>query len=242
MLLAAQPSLAAETAAVAAVNPDATLLLGDGQIVKLAGIETPVPPPERKPEDWPLSVVAVKALTKAALGHPLVLSGTQEIDRYDRIVANAETADDDVWLEEILLKAGLARVQTTPLHRERATDMLALERVARAQRLGLWRQSFYAIRHPGELEHSSGYFELVEGKIGSAVRSRSLLRLRFAGSTDELRFDKAALALFAPADPATLQGQMIRVRGWVRWYGSPVIEITHPEQIETLDQDPARSN
>jgi len=210
--------------------------------VELAGIETPVPPPERKQEDWPLSVAATSALAHAAVAHRLALSGNQEIDRYNRIVAEAETADDGIWLEATLLEAGLARVQTTPLHRERAADMLALERAARARHLGLWRQSFYAIRHPGELEHSSGYFELVEGRIDAATRSRSLLRLRFSGSTDELRFDKAALALFAPSDPASLQGQTIRVRGWVRWYGNPVIEITHPEQIEALDQDPARPN
>ena len=32
-----------------------------------------------------------------------------------------------------------------------------------------------------------------------------------------------------------LNGKTIRVRGWVRNYNGPLIEITHPQQIEVLD-------
>jgi micrococcal nuclease len=31
-----------------------------------------------------------------------------------------------------------------------------------------------------------------------------------------------------------LNGKTIRVRGWVRNYNGPLIEITHPQQIEVL--------
>jgi micrococcal nuclease len=48
--------------------------------------------------------------------------------------------------------------------------------------------------------------------------------------------DAAALKLFAETglDPLTLDGALIRVRGWVDDRDGPRIEVTHPEQIEVL--------
>ena len=46
---------------------------------------------------------------------------------------------------------------------------------------------------------------------------------------DRKRFIEAGL------DPASLQGRRIRVRGWVDWRNGPMIQATHPEQIEILD-------
>lgn len=37
-------------------------------------------------------------------------------------------------------------------------------------------------------------------------------------------------------DLAMLEGKVIRVRGWVELWNGPVIKVTHPEQIELLDQ------
>jgi hypothetical protein len=34
----------------------------------------------------------------------------------------------------------------------------------------------------------------------------------------------------------TLQGRRVRARGWVEYFNGPMIEITHPEQIEVLAQ------
>jgi hypothetical protein len=39
----------------------------------------------------------------------------------------------------------------------------------------------------------------------------------------------------AGVDPAGLDGRRIRVRGWLRSRNGPMIEATHPEQIELLD-------
>ena len=33
-----------------------------------------------------------------------------------------------------------------------------------------------------------------------------------------------------------MEGKRIRVRGWLRSYNGPVIDVTHPEQIELLDK------
>ncbi len=39
----------------------------------------------------------------------------------------------------------------------------------------------------------------------------------------------------AGLDLAGLEGRRIRVRGWVKSYNGPMIEATHPEQIEVID-------
>jgi micrococcal nuclease len=46
----------------------------------------------------------------------------------------------------------------------------------------------------------------------------------------------AGLRVFAKEgiDVAAYQGRRIRVRGWVESWNGPMIEITHPEQIEEV--------
>ena len=47
------------------------------------------------------------------------------------------------------------------------------------------------------------------------------------------RRDAAAFAR-AGLDPNALSGKRLRVRGWLAWRNGPMIEATHPEQIELL--------
>ncbi len=35
-------------------------------------------------------------------------------------------------------------------------------------------------------------------------------------------------------EPPRLQGQALRVRGTLRWFGGPMIEVSVPEQIERV--------
>jgi hypothetical protein len=36
-------------------------------------------------------------------------------------------------------------------------------------------------------------------------------------------------------DPRAYEGRRIRVRGWLKSFNGPMIEATHPEQIELLE-------
>jgi micrococcal nuclease len=42
----------------------------------------------------------------------------------------------------------------------------------------------------------------------------------------------------AGIDLKALAGKRLRVRGWVMWRNGPMIEATHPEQIELLPDGP----
>ncbi len=46
---------------------------------------------------------------------------------------------------------------------------------------------------------------------------------------DRRLFDDAGI------DPGAFAGARLRVRGWVKQYNGPMIEVTHPEQIEVLE-------
>ena len=67
----------------------------------------------------------------------------------------------------------------------------------------------------------------------------SRLYLNFAGdwrsdfTVSIARKDAAAFAT-AGLDPPTLAGKRLRVRGWLAWRNGPMIEATHPDQIELL--------
>ena len=50
---------------------------------------------------------------------------------------------------------------------------------------------------------------------------------------DASRFETAGMDLLA------LEGQVIRVRGWVQDENGPMIRVDHPERIELVDPEPS---
>jgi hypothetical protein len=141
-----------------------------------------------------------------------------------------------------MLRAGMARVYTFDDNRALAADMLALEGEARDAGRGIWAHPFYAIRATdrallGELDT----FQIVEGRVLKTARVGRYVYLNFG---PDYRTDFTAsiatklLPLFEQAgvDPLALEQKTVRVRGWIDSYNGPSIRVTHPEQIERVDQ------
>ena len=148
--------------------------------------------------------------------------------------------DDGAWVQGALLAVGLARVHSLVDDRMAVADMLAIERQARAGRLGIWSQPDYRVRAAGEAEGGLRSFQLVEGRVRAAavVRGRGYLnfgedwREDFTVSIaprDRRRFEAAGIAV------EDYEGRLVRVRGWIESFNGPMIEATHPEQIEVLE-------
>lgn len=231
---------AAEEAPVRAVEvvDGATLRLDDGQTLRLAGILPPLPPRDDAGERGP-AIAARVLLARLAADRALVLrNGEATTDRHGRRLAQA-FLEDGTWLQGELLRRGLARVHTAPDNRLLAAEMLALEREARAAATGIWSDRRYAIRGVDETPRLVDTFQLVEGSVVAAVKVKSQIFLNFGPDwrTDfTIRVPTPALKLFRAArvDPLKLQGSRVRVRGWLRWDNGPMIDATHPEQIELL--------
>ena len=149
--------------------------------------------------------------------------------------------DDGMWIQQELLSEGWARVYTFPDNRQFADDLYAAEREARAAKRGIWADKIYAVRAPDPhlLERDIGTFQIVEGRVTKAAKVRGRIYLNFG---DDFRTDFTATIapdfanLFARAklDPLSLEGKIIRVRGYLRKYRGPEIELSHPEQIESV--------
>jgi micrococcal nuclease len=227
------------TARVAEVIDGDTVALGDGREVRLVGIQAPKLPLGRRGfKTWPLANKAKQALEGLAAGKEIALGfGTLREDRHGRVLAHLSVGG--LWLQGEMLKRGLARVYTFADNRQLAPEMLALEKEARAEGRGIWADPFYAVRTADAVDAraDAGSFEIVEGRVRDAAAVGKRVYLNFG---DDYRSDFTAVIgpqakpLFVAAgiDPTTLGGHIVRVRGWVETLNGPMIEITHPEQLE----------
>lgn len=219
-----------------------TLVLDDGRKVRLVGIQAPKLPLGRAGfRKWPLADEAKAALSALAHGRRLrVLFGGARMDRHGRVLAHLARADEGLWIQGAMLRRGMARVYSFPDNRKAIAPMLALERLARAEKRGIWAHPFYAIVPHGKAGRYIGTFQLVEGRVRRTAVIRRWAYINFGADwrrdftisirrRDLRRFRKA----FGRKLKA-LEGKWVRVRGWLRWFNGPMIEATHRGQIEVL--------
>lgn len=252
--LAASPALAqicetlepGPSGRVVSVSDGDTLDLDSGLTVRLVGIQAPKLPLGREGfQAWPLGDEAKALLETLTLGKTVALHyGTVNRDRHGRALAHVMVENDDgpVWVQSEMLKAGLARVYSFPDNRLCVEALYEAEGQGRADRRGIWRDPYYAIRDGARpetiIDRENGY-ELVEGRVLNADRVGSRVYLNFGRYWKEdftVVIESAGLRLFERegTDPLALENRLIRVRGWVGVEDGPRMEVTHPEQIEIL--------
>jgi endonuclease YncB( thermonuclease family) len=217
-----------------------TLVLQSGVQIRLVGIQAPKLPLGRRGfKAWPLATEAKMALSRLTSGRTLALSYTgRKSDRHGRLLAHL-TTKDGTWVQGVLLRDGMARVYTFPDNRARAAEMLAFERAARAARRGIWALSYYRIRATDELRRITGTFQLIEGTVIKAaiVRGRAYLNFGQNWRTDfTISISPKWMRRHWRSGPsvASYEGRRVRVRGWLKSFNGPLIEATHPEQIEIV--------
>ena len=226
---------------VAEIVDGDTLRIADGRQVRLVGLQAPKLPLGRKGfSAWPLADAAKAALSRLALGKRVRLAyGGRRIDRHQRILAHLADSDGQ-WIQAALLAAGMARVYSFRDNRTAVRTMYRIETEARQARRGIWNHPFYRVRTSGELLRDIGSFQVAEGRVRAVATVRGTTYLNFGADwrsdfTVMLRGRSLRLFRRAGMPPTGLEGRRIRVRGWLRKRNGPMIEATHPEQIETLD-------
>jgi hypothetical protein len=120
--------------------------------------------------------------------------------------------------------------------------MLAAEASARAAERGIWRTRVYAVRpaEPDALLRDRDSFQVVEGRVQRVTKAGSEAYLDFG---EDWRTDVTVHIARGPLrdvrkagiDPLSYEGRTVRVRGWVGLRNGPMIEVTHPEQIERVE-------
>lgn len=217
-----------------------TLILDNGREVRLVGIQAPKLPLGRKNfKTWPLADKAKSALLTLSLYKTVTLSyGGRRVDRYNRLLAHLHDSNG-TWIQGELLRHGMARVYSFKDNRAAVADMLALEKQARHEKKGIWRHRFYHVRNAETVHRDIGSFQLVEGRVRKVAVLRKFTYLNFDENwrkdfTISIRASSRNLFEKAGMDLSALEGQSVRVRGWVKSRNGPMIEVSHPEQIEIL--------
>lgn len=251
MAQAAQPNhpnkagLGAGVRGLATAVPDGdTVLLDTGVHLRLYGIQAPRLSLGRPHvDDWPLAGEARDALSALVLGRRVVMrQGAVRRDRDGRQLGQLHREDaDGLWVQGELVRTGWARVYSFPDNRACIAELLLLEARARALRLGIWADPYYALRQAdrtAELGSLAGRYELVEGRVVEALSQRGRMVLRFGRHEGDLVAVITARAEHEFAamgrDPLILGGALIRVRGWVEVSGGLRLTVTHPEQVEVV--------
>ena len=215
---------------VTEVRSGDAVVLKNGQVVRLAGVEAP------KGSD-PFADEAREALSRLVLGREVQLMyGGARQDAYGRALAQLKLAKGGAWVEKTLLEAGDARVHTWPDNRALARSMLDAEARARLNRRGLWALPAYRVRLPDEAAARPFGFQVVEGRVVAASERDGALRLDLERWV-EAEVPREARGVFTSSGLVLtdLPGRLVRIRGFVRpGSGEGLMKLDHPEQIEML--------
>ncbi len=233
---------AAETDAVVEIVDGDTLVLADGRQIRLVGIQAPKLPLGRPGfKAWPLAEEAKTALTELTLGRRVTLGyGGRRIDRHGRALAHLFD-EAGLWIQGALIDRGMARVYSFVDNRALVPELLTREAAARTAGRGIWGLRAYAVRDAAAVPARLSGFELVEGWVIEAaiVRKRTYLNFGADWRSDfTITIAPKTRRLFEAEgiDPLSYQGKLVRVRGWLKSYNGPLIEATHPEQIEVIEE------
>ncbi len=198
---------------------------------------------------------ALKALT---LGKKVALDlGERLRDRYGRVLAHVAVLDKGeapIWIQEELVRAGLVRVISFKDNRLCIDALLAAEENARRAQKGLWETGFFAVR-PAEAEdllfRLENSYEIVEGRVSNVAEIKGRTYINFGrnwrrdftafipAKSGKLFRQTARNAAQTGSSLADLNGKKVRIRGWLKNYNGPSITVTHPEQIEVVNDKAA---
>ena len=214
-----------------------TIILENNIEVRLVGLQAPKIALSRKNfEEWPLGYEAKDALSDIILGKDVYLYyGGRKMDRYGRTLAHL-FKKDGTWVQGEMLKTGMARVYSFADNRSIVDEMLAAEKQARNNKNGIWALNFYKIKPQEISENYLNSFQIISGKIIDVATVKSKTYLNFG---DDYRSDFTIVVpwrvkkMFEKLDInlTNLKGKNIFVRGWLKYYNGPSLDLTHPEQL-----------
>lgn len=169
------------------------------------------------------------------------LAGQGRINRLGHDMAHVVRKNGNVWLQGALIANGLAQAWPTPSNPELAARMYVLEDNARRASLGLWApNSPYRMMNALDDISNLDRFAVIEGTVKSITMMNNQTFLNFG---DDWKSD-FTIGVSSPirqillrnnVDLQKLQGQRVRVRGWLRYYNGPYIDLESDIAFETLD-------
>ncbi len=229
-----------------------TLLLKDGTIVRLSSLRIP---------DFHIWEQAVYSEQALGVLNKLLPEKTQVMlyqtrdakrgreNRMQHQLVHLVIKDKDIWIQGALLARGLAQVQTTPKSTQMLSQMLNIEDKARSANIGLWSpESDFRTITIDNAEEFIGDFVVLEGVVQKVASVRNDIYLNFGKdwkkdftimvpSGMRKEFSKQGINIMSLAKTP------IRVRGNLREYNGPLIELDNSADLEIMKslQSPSKN-
>ncbi|WP_163835952.1 thermonuclease family protein [Spartinivicinus ruber] len=198
------------SATLAKVLDGDTLLLSDGEKVRLIGVNTP----EQSTDNRPAELFANQATQQAKAffngQHAIKLQrGKQPKDHYGRTLAYVARSDGKL-LSEFLVAQGAAFYLAIPPNLELLSCLIKIEQQARHQRSGLW----HHYNSADSININKSGFSLVTGRVEKVSHSANGIWVDLVGEL-VLFIPKASKKYFSGSTLKQAQGRLIEVRGWL---------------------------
>jgi endonuclease YncB( thermonuclease family) len=237
-------------ATVTKIEANLDIALADGRTLTLAGLDAP-----RDTPDHPR--LATEARDKIAAwldgGEVAVRALAEKPNRFGRIPARlfaapasgpiAASAGAEIGLAEAILDAGLARYRPDAAAHPCREALLAAEAEARAAKIGLWADPYYAVLPAGERDafaKAPSGMVLVEGTVASLGETAARFYLNFGprrGSDFAITLPKRDANALEKAGLKVhdLVGKRLRVRGLLDAAFGPQMELSDRDGLELVD-------
>lgn len=219
-----------------------TILLKDKKIVRLSSLDIP----DHAYPDGGVVNLASKVMLEKLLpsGTEILLYQTRKADtgrtnRMGQQIAHVVRKEGELWINGGLAESGLARAMPTDANPDLAAELYALEAKARDKNAGLWAPDGWPVLTPDTAESGVGEYRIAEGTVLSTATVKNNLYLNFGKDwkkdftvmiTPALRKELARRGV----DPLSLSGRKVRVRGFIRAYNGPFVELENALRLETL--------
>ncbi len=215
-----------------------TLILENGILVRLASLQVPnihELTGKKRPGE-PLGEEAAQTLRQLVEGKKVsLLPDPPQMDRHGRRLAFLTLADGRSVQEE-MLKAGMALVYPFADQRDKAKELLAAEKEARAAQRGIWADAYWEPADAASIRVPRERYQLVRGIISKVAGAGGNWYLNFGKDykTDFTAFIKGSdyRKYFKNYNLMDLQGKQVLLRGWVYRRDGAAMDVVLPEQIE----------
>ena len=223
-----------------------TILLKDKRIIRLASVEIP----HFATRDNRVETQSLQFLQQILpQGTEITLYQTRgpKLGRLNRMehplahIVFQETAkDQEVWVQGLLLSRGLARAFPSHHNPEMSKQLYLWESYGRQSNAGLWAKNYHPILTIEETHDNLNQHHVVEGIVQSVASVRNNVYLNFGADWKKdftIMIPSAIRRAFSKdnIDLRDLQNQSIRVRGWLRSYNGPFLELHHKSHLEILE-------
>ena len=256
------PIVGDERVQIAAVGSRLELRLADGRIVRLVGLDPPLPTPTNPDLDEIARVRLVAQWTGRSATLHLLSTAPDRWGRLAALVFDAgASASTGGGLATMAVAEGLGRYLAEPAAHPCRETLVAAESNARLAKLGLWTDPYYAVvavdDRAGFIERSATLI-LAEGLLTEVEPGPYRTLLRFAAPVRDPSAHVRAgshgghmlVATIGPRamktfeaqrlDVRSLIGKRLRFRGLLDLRFGPRIDLTTPDELEPAS--PAQDN